>query len=116
RTEPQIVVERGKKVEKGESNRISLDLYKQGKTVQEIAAERSLAASTIEGHLAEYVVTGEVNILDLLDKDLLEEIKTASEGVEEGKLSPIKEKLGEKASYGQIKMVVNYLKGLGVSA
>lgn len=115
RTEPQIVVERARKVEKGESNRISLDLYKQGKTVQEIATERNLAASTIEGHLAEYVVTGEVNILDLLDKELLEEIKIASEGVEEGKLSPIKEKLGEKASYGQIKMVVNYLKGQGVS-
>ncbi|HEY0680486.1 MAG TPA: AAA family ATPase, partial [Chitinophagaceae bacterium] len=47
---------------KGETNRITLKLFRAGKTIAEIAAERSLAASTIETHLASFVPTGEIDV------------------------------------------------------
>ena len=34
----------------------------------EIARQRDLAFSTIEGHLAGFVTTGEVGILDIIDE------------------------------------------------
>lgn len=112
RTEPKIVIEPAKKVIKGESQRISLQLYKEGKTIDEIALERGMAASTIEGHLAEFVSTGEVNIFDLVSTELVNQVKEAMVDVEEGKLSPIREKIGDEVSYGKLKMVINYLNSL----
>src|SRR5438093_3933219 len=37
---------------KVDTKRVSLDLYRAGRTIAEIAAQRHLAVSTIEGHLA----------------------------------------------------------------
>lgn len=111
RTEPVITVERGKKVEKGESQRVSLELYKQGKTIDEIAEERGMVYGTIETHLAQFVSSGEVNIYDLVNEELLAEIKEALQQVPDDKLNPLKDILGDKATYGQLRIAVNYLKG-----
>ena len=47
------------------TKKISLDLYQQGKTVEEIAVERGFAISTIATHLIEYLGR-EVNIEDFI--------------------------------------------------
>ena len=41
---------------------ISLSLYKQGKTPENIAAERGLTLGTVFGHLSRYLETGEVSL------------------------------------------------------
>jgi DNA-binding CsgD family transcriptional regulator len=41
---------------------ISLSLYKQGKTPENIAAERGLTLGTVFGHLSRYLKTGEVSL------------------------------------------------------
>ncbi|KAB2917739.1 MAG: AAA family ATPase [Bacteroidetes bacterium] len=112
----KITVEKGKKAEKGESNRITLGLYKEGKTVSEIAAERSMAESTIEGHLAEYISTGEVNILDFMSSELLDQLTRLINELGGDQAKPIKEELGDSVSYGQIRMAVNYLKAKHIAA
>jgi uncharacterized protein YpbB len=38
------------KLAKGESSMISLQMFKQGKPISDIAAERGFAVTTIEGH------------------------------------------------------------------
>lgn len=88
----------------------TLNFYKQGMKAHQIAEQRGMAISTIEGHLAGFVSTGEVNIYDFLDEVLLEKIKTVALKTGFEKLSPIKNELGELATYGQIRMAVNYLK------
>jgi len=101
-----------KKPEKGESQRITLDLYKEGKTVDEIAQQRGMAASTIEGHLAGYIATGEVDVFDFVNADLVAEIKKMMEELGDTGFKPLKDKLGDKITYGQLRMANNYLKAL----
>ncbi len=101
------------KPQKGDSHRLSLSLFTEGKSVKEIAAERNLSATTIEGHLVSFVLTGELDILELVPDNkvqyMLPVIKKM--GVKSS-LSEIKEKLPKECSYLDIKAVINYIKYL----
>ncbi len=66
-------VAKGKKAVKGETKRISFDLFRSGKTIDEIATERSLAVSTVIGHLTDFVGKG-VEANELMDAVNLERI------------------------------------------
>ncbi len=98
------------KAKKGNSKIETLEFYRQGKTIAEIAAQRGFAPTTIEGHLAEFVLTGEVNVFDFLNEDQIYKIKKAVDEVGDEKYTPIKQLVGDAISYGQIKIGVNYLK------
>jgi uncharacterized protein YpbB len=50
------------KLPKGATKQISLEMYRAGKTVEQIAQESNLAKSTIEGHLLAFIPTGEIDI------------------------------------------------------
>lgn len=95
---------------KGSSKFETLNFYKQGMKVEEIARQRAMSPITIEGHLAEFISSGEINVFDFMNEVLLKKIKSAGEKVGYDKLTPLKTELGDEASYGQIRMAVNYLK------
>ncbi len=97
-----------KRKNNGESSHsISLKMFKEGKTVKEIAKERNLAIGTIESHLVKFIPTGDIQIEDLVELEKIEVIKDAIfEMNPENGLSPIKEYLGEEFSYGEIKAVI----------
>lgn len=101
------------KPQKGDSHRLSLSLFTEGKSVKEIAAERNLSATTIEGHLVSFILTGELDVLELVPDNkvqyMLPVIKKM--GVKSS-LSEIKEKLPKECSYLDIKAVINYIKYL----
>lgn len=59
---------------RGDTKRLSLDLFLAGKTVLEIAAQRSFVKDTIEGHLAHFVGTGEIDILRVMPAEKVERI------------------------------------------
>ena len=80
RTKAAVRKEKSKRERKEKSGDIKTDtkelsytLYKEGKSIAEIAKERNLTGSTIEGHLAWYVGTGEVDIDKIvpIEKQLL---------------------------------------------
>jgi uncharacterized protein YpbB len=104
----ETVVKTGK-AEKGESAKISLLMFKQGKTIADIATERGFSPVTIEGHLASFISTGEVDLLDLVSNEMVEKLTVILEAEPELPYSAIKEKAGEDVSYGAIKAVINYL-------
>ncbi|MCU0336185.1 MAG: helix-turn-helix domain-containing protein, partial [Chitinophagaceae bacterium] len=58
---------------KKESHLISYELWQQGKTPEAIAAERGLAVSTIQGHLATYVLQGLVPVEVIVPQALFEQ-------------------------------------------
>lgn len=87
----------------------SFRLFKDGKSVLEIAKERKLTQQTIEGHLAHYVRTGEVDINKLVNQEKIRLIEAAAKEFDEGTLTPLKEKLGEGVSYGEIRLVLAWL-------
>ncbi len=90
----------------------TLTLYKSGKTIAEIAALRSLQLPAIEGHLAEYIRNGTLNINDFISRENRLLIAGAIMDAGSSALSPVKAKLPPEISYGDIKMVVAYLEGI----
>lgn len=83
-------------------------LYKEGKTIDEISKERRLSIQTIEGHLAHYVQIGLIAINELVSSEkiiLVEpELKNFS-----GTIAPVKERLGSKVTWGEIRLVLAFV-------
>lgn len=88
---------------------ITYNLFKEGKSIQEIAAERNFVQSTIEGHLAHFVGTGDIDILQLVDEDIVGRISKFCRENETMQTGLIKSNLGNDVTYGQIKLVQAYL-------
>jgi hypothetical protein len=93
--------------EKGASHRDSLLLYREGKSLQEIALLRNLAVSTIEGHLASFVYTGDIAIEELVSPEKTKAILKEIEDVGMTATS-IKNRLSNDYSFGEIRAVMNY--------
>ena len=90
--------------------RESLNLFRSGKTVGEIATLRTLAPTTIEGHLSFYVYRGEVDIRALVGPEKQAVIQETVNSYGAEKLGPLKEVLGEAYSYGEIKATVAWMR------
>lgn len=101
-------VRKKEKREKGSSLKDTLVAFREGQNQKVIAETRGLAESTIEGHLAQWVKSGEIQIEELLSNEKIEAIRKALETTTEN-ATPVKQRLGEAYSYGEIRMVVNHL-------
>lgn len=98
------------KAKKGDTQRMSLELFREGKTIAEIAKLRELAMGTIEGHLAYFIPTGEIKITDIVPGEKIETIRKTIEEIGSGfASSPVKEKLGDTFSHGEIRAVITFL-------
>ncbi len=95
---------------KGDSKLATLTFYKQGLTAAEIAKQRALALTTIENHLAGFVATGEVNVFDFVNEELIIKVQQAKEKLGGEQLTPIKQLLGDEVSYTQVRFALSYLK------
>jgi ATP-dependent DNA helicase RecQ len=84
-------------------------LYKEGKNVTEIAHERGLSPTTIEGHLSRFIQTGELDVYDFVNESKIPAIKDAVESYGTAMLAPLKEVLGDAYSYGEIKAVIAWM-------
>ncbi|MFO7876338.1 MAG: helix-turn-helix domain-containing protein [Desulfovermiculus sp.] len=96
----------GRAGQAGETRRITLEMFRKGHSLEQIAAARGLAQSTIESHLSTLVQQGELGIDELLSGDRQKAIEQAIASAEGNSLREIKEVLGEEISYGQIKIVL----------
>ena len=94
---------------KGESDKISLQLYLTGKTIPEIAAERELVETTIFGHLSKFVTSGEVNVKDLISEVYFKELTGLIPKHKFENLTDLKRQLDDKYSYSDIRLVLNTL-------
>ncbi len=96
------------------TKQVSFDLYKSGKTVAEIATERNLAVSTIEGHLAYFIARRELDISEFLTKEQVDEITGFFQERNTESIAEAKAHFGERFLYGQLKMVLEHLKAKAV--
>ena len=94
----------------GETKKATINLYKEGKSVAEIAEIRNLHVRTIEDHLCYFIELGEVAITDFVDQSTYDSIKVVVEKFGQSSLKVIKENLPETISYSVIKMVLATLK------
>ena len=92
-----------------DTKEISFSMYKEGKTIVEIAKERQMVQSTIEGHLAHFIGTGELDIDQLIDPAKKDTIIKQINLQQPSSVGELKTALGEAYSYGEIKLVMKHL-------
>lgn len=98
---------------KGDSKRLTLDLFNRGRSIEEIAKERNLAVSTVESHLTSFVLTGEVLAENLIAQDKLLLISSILEkDLNNIAIGVLKEQLPSTYSYFDIRVTINHLKFL----
>ena len=90
---------------KGNTQEISLKLFKSGLTISEIATERGLTIGTIEGHLMQFITAGNIKITDLMPEDKYLELKKIMEETKFEGLSELKNKINDKFTYSEMRMV-----------
>ncbi|MDR1729202.1 MAG: helix-turn-helix domain-containing protein [Prevotellaceae bacterium] len=91
---------------KPNTNEQSFLLFEQGKSIEEIAKERSYAVSTIESHLLPYVKNGDIPLEKLVDPDKIKAIKNVlQQKTDATTLTEIKEALGDDYSWADIRFV-----------
>ncbi|MFB6345729.1 MAG: helix-turn-helix domain-containing protein, partial [bacterium] len=93
------------------SDEVSFEMYQDGNTVEEIAEERDLKASTIYGHLETFVESGDLSAGEIVDEESLRIIMEhlESDAVDlsgEVYLSNIKDALPDDITYDEIKIVL----------
>ena len=88
------------------TRQLTLELYKQGRSIKEIAEERNLNPRTIINHLAELIEAGEtVDVEPLIQPGHYQIIVDALQQVGSELLKPVKEFLGDEYSYEEIQLV-----------
>jgi len=95
-----------KKEDKKNTKQISFELFKSGLSVKEICKERSLKNSTIESHLASYIPSGEIDILELIPLKKYKKIIKQIEEVEFKNLTELKEKVDKSYTFMELRMVL----------
>lgn len=107
----------GKSNQKSSSKQTTFDLFKEGKSIHGIASERELAISTIESHLTHFISCGELSIEKLVSNEKIDLITEYFTSVDDYRLGPAKEILGEDVSFSELRWVLKHLelKGLVIT-
>lgn len=87
---------------KDDTKQITFEKFTNGKTIGEIAAERNLAPSTIEGHLVFYIKEGKLSLESLVTEDIITTIRGAREKARNETLTGLKQLLPD-ISYSDLK-------------
>ena len=92
--------------DKKPTKQVSFELFKSGLSVKEIATERNLTPGTIEGHLANFIPTGEIDVLELIELKRYKKIVKAIEITDYKTLTELKEKIDKTFTFMEIRMVL----------
>ena len=105
------VKEEKPKKEKVDTKALTFKMFRDGKTLKEIAAERSLTVGTVENHLAHFVEQGELEIGEVVSsqhqKIIRGIVKTFNKAYS---LSEVKNLLPNDYTYAEIKFVIADMK------
>lgn len=90
---------------------VTLEMFKKGMSLEQIAKERDLVASTIEGHIAKAIESSRLDINALVNETELNEIKEVIHHLPTGFISKdLYDGLNGKYGYGKLRAVMKYLK------
>lgn len=109
--EKVVFKEKKSRKKKGDSKKVSLKLFKSGKTIEEIAEERGLTTGTITEHLAFFIPSKEIKTIDLISESHYKELKELIPTMTFENLSDLKHQIDDKYSYTDLRLVLNDLNG-----
>ena len=100
----------------GSTQRISYELYQQGKSIEEIAIQRDIQVNTIYSHLASCYLNGEnLAIEDLVSQETIETVEKALPYLEKPvRLKALYEMFDGQVDYGPLRLALTHLQKTGV--
>ena len=104
RTEPKI-----KQTTKKSNAEKSFEMYKAGKSIEEIAKAQDFVISTIENHLSKYVESGELDVNKFVEAEILEQISDYFRQQPESGLREAKDALDESITWSDLRFVQKHL-------
>jgi PIF1-like helicase/Helix-turn-helix domain/HRDC domain/Helicase len=98
-----------KSIEKGSTFELTLNLFNEGKTVEEIAKMRQLAVGTVESHLSRIVAQGNLPIEKVMDMKKVMQIKDFIQENPTTISTEIIMALGDTFTYDDIRLVKGWM-------
>ena len=95
------------KPKKGNTFEVTLKLFKEGKSIAEIATIRELVVSTIESHLAKFVNDGILDISEVIDMDRIKKLEPYFEVIPES-LNELKASIPFETTYSELRIMKNF--------
>ena len=96
------------KKEKGGTYKDTLNLHKQGKTIEEISVLRSLSSGTIKSHIAKWILTGDVHLNEVMPKDKIKIFEAFIKRHGTPDYSAFRNEMSDY-DYNDLRMVMNHL-------
>ena len=107
-TERKPKPEKEPKPAKRPTAEVSFEMFSQGMSIEQIAAERGLAQSTIYSHLTKFLVEGKIALSQLVSHDHEIEITNyLLAHPETQKISEVRENVSDSINYGEILAVMS---------
>ncbi len=101
------IVKKEKPITVGKTEKLTYDLFKSGKAIEEIAKERNLAVSTIYEHLYRLVANDYLSCSEFIVENVIKQVLDAKSRLPTRfRLKEIKEILPEEIGYEEIKCVL----------
>jgi ATP-dependent DNA helicase RecQ len=96
---------------KGDTHKVTYELYKDGLSIDEISAKRKLSPTTIFSHIAKLYTEGkDINIYELVSKSEVEEVKKAKKTLNSPPaLKPYFEHFNEQLDYFKIRLALSVI-------
>ncbi|AZQ60916.1 helicase [Flammeovirga pectinis] len=101
------VSDKGDKTRKIATHIQTYVLFRNGNSIEEIARERGMYEGAVETHIAKCIGLGKIEVSEIIkSKVKRNKIEKAVENAEDKSLKNLKEVLGSKYTYGEIKYVI----------
>lgn len=95
------------KEDKKHTNQITFELFTAGMSIKEIAKERKLTTTTIENHMASFIPSGEIDVLELIELNRYKKLRTAIEEIDKFTgLTNLKEQIPFETTFSELKMML----------
>lgn len=107
---PLQAVAKEKKLSVGETEKKTLELFNQGKGINDITIERSLTVSTIYSHFEKLIANKLIHASQIIPEEKRKLIAEKYNVISSKKLKEIKEGMPESISYDEIKCIIAQLK------
>jgi hypothetical protein len=95
---------KSEKESKKPTTQITYEFWIDKNSIEQIALLRKLTVGTIMGHFTKLIQDKAVDIKDILPKDRIEALAKVFKNYKEESLNPLKEKVGDKFSWDELRM------------
>ena len=94
---------------KGGTFEVTLALFQDGNSIEEIAEERSLTEGTVRAHLTRFLKSGDIELVDILGDQRIEQLSDLLAGKSFDRLAELRSELDVEVSYDELRWMKYYM-------